>query len=153
MRVDRGVGSRTSLRACRSVLAGLVIVVIVACSQPPILIMVHNASASEFYLRVRWDYGEVHVLRSVAGSDGVVVSAQAGHPPATVELLRPDCSVVGSWAGRSGGMISIEAGGSARFGPIPADQPGPPAMDEVAGCGNTQFPAASNSPAAPPGGG
>lgn len=135
-------------------LAALVTVVTAACSsQPPILVAVHNASADEFYLRVRWAYGEVHVLRAPAHTDGQIVSAQAGEPPASIELLRPDCSAVGTWPGRLGGMITIEAAGSTSFGPIPSDEPGLLTIADVAACGNTQFPARSGSPAVSPGGG
>lgn len=138
--------------------AAAVAVVLAACSVHTFRVTAANSSAQEYYVRVRYDYGEVHVLHLPAHAQTVPLWMQAGELRATIDLLRPDCSVVGSWRDASGGMITIEADGSASFGAIPEDEAGgsplpEAAASEVTACGNTQFPAPSATVSPSPAGG
>jgi hypothetical protein len=131
-------------------------VVLSACSVHTFRVTAVNPSAGEYYVRVGYDYGEVHVLRLPARTQTIPVFGQAGELHATIDLLRPDCSVVGSWRDASGGLITIEVDGSASFAVIRGEEqatdPTLPEVNasEVAACGNTQFPAPSPTPSPSP---
>lgn len=135
-------------RSRRTVTGSLLVLTLfaAACSNEPILVTVHNPTNDEYLLRLSWSYGEVHVLRVPAGKGALATSVQAGYRP-LVEILRPDCSVIGSWALESSVLIRIGADGRPSIGPPEEPPPGtePPetVTEEVAACGATQFPASS----------
>lgn len=137
---------------------GLVVVAAVAvagCSLHSIGVGVSNSSGEVFYVRLHYDYGEIHVLKAPAHKDvDVLWFGEVGELQASIELLRPDCSVVGSWRSLSGGLIAIDAAGSASFGPT-SEQVVAYLLytDEVGACGATQFPPASPGPSVSPTGG
>lgn len=137
-------------RSRRTVIGSLLALALLAaaCSNEPILVTVHNPTNEEYLLRLSWSYGEVHVLRVPAGKGASAISLQAGYRP-LVEILRPDCSVVGSWTLEASALIPIGADGRSSIGPPEAPPPGtePPetVTEEVAACGATQFPEPSAS--------
>ncbi len=128
---------------------------VAGCGQHSIGVGVRNSSGEDFYVRLHYDYGEIHVLKAPAHKDvDVLWFGEVGELQATAELLRPDCSVVGSWRNASGGVITIDAAGSASFGPTSEQEVANlQYTDEVGACGATQFPPASPSPSASPTGG
>jgi hypothetical protein len=143
-------------RTLRVLLVATIATLIVAgCSLHSIGVGVSNSSGEDFYVRLHYDYGEIHVLKAPAHKDvDVVWFGEVGELQATIELLRPDCSVVGSWRNASGGMITIDAAGSASFGPASEQQVANLYYtDEVGACGATQFPPVSPSPSVSPTGG
>lgn len=129
-------------RAILVAVVALVALVAVGCSPKPIEIVVHNPTEESFLLRLGWSYGEVHVLRVPPGTWATVRSAQADYRP-LVELLRPDCSVLGSWTLEASALIRIGSDGGPTAGSLEALPPGTElaeiGTDEVAACGNTQF--------------
>jgi hypothetical protein len=139
--------------------AAIAVVLTAACSVHTFRVTAVNGSAEEYFVRVRYDYGEVHVLRLPALTQTIPVFGQAGELNATIDLLRPDCAVVGSWRDASGGLITIGAHGSASFGANPdEEQAGGSYLpevgaSEVAACGNTQFLAPSPTSSPSPTGG
>ncbi len=129
-------------------LATVATLIVAGCSLHSIGPGVSNSSGQDFYVRVHYDYGEIHVLRAPAHKDvDVVWFGEVGELQASIELLRPDCSVVGSWRNASGGLITIDAAGSASFGPA-SEQEAANLLntDEVGACGATQVPPASSGP-------
>ena len=129
--------------------------VVAGCSLHSIGVGVTNRSDEDFYVRLHYDYGEIHVLKAPAHKDvDVLWFGEVGELQASIELLRPDCSVVGSWRDASGGLITIDAAGSASFGPASEQEKANLlGTDEVGACGATQFPPASPSPSVSPNGG
>jgi hypothetical protein len=129
--------------------------IVAGCSLHSIGVGVSNSSGEDFYLRLHYDYGEIHVLKAPAHKDvDVLWFGEVGELQASIELLRPDCSVVGSWRNASGGLITIDAAGSASFGPASDQQVANLYYtDEVGACGATQFPPASPSQSVSPTGG
>jgi hypothetical protein len=122
-----------------------------ACSVHTFRVTAANNSAEEYYVRARFDDSEVHVLRLPAQSETIPVFTQAGDLHATIDLLRPDCSVVGSWRDISGGRITVAGDGSSSFTAISDEEPSGSAFPEVAAtevpaCGNTQFEAPTSTP-------
>ncbi len=129
--------------------------VVAGCSLHSIGVGVSNNSGQDFYVRLHYDYGEVHVLKAPAHTNvDVLWFGEVGELQASIELLRPDCSVVGSWRNASGGFITIDAAGSASFGSA-SDQEVANLFytDEVGACGATQFAPVSPSPSVSPTGG
>ncbi len=143
----------SSALSVRSLIVGALTALAVAgCGQHSIGVGVRNSSGQDFYVRVHYDYGEIHVLKATAHKDVEVIwFGEVGELQASIELLRPDCSMVGSWRNASGGMITIDTAGSASFGP-PSEQEVTNLQntDDVGACGATQFPSASPSPSGSP---
>ena len=151
----RTVAHRPSV-AVAALLAVVIALVMAGCTEPGppgIRVVVSNRSASDVLVRAHLGDGEVHVLRAPAHTDVELRDALADVPPPTIDILHGDCGVVGSWPMPSDGKITIDPSGSASLGPIPPDEPGDLLMDEVAACGNTQFPTGSPVPTASPSGG
>lgn len=132
-------------RRRRRVLGGLLVLAALAtaCASEPIYVTVDNPTADDYLLRLTWSYGEVHVFRVPSGKAAVAASLQSGYRP-LVEILRPDCSVVGSWTLEASALIRIGSDGRPSAGPPGASSPGtePPetVTEEVGACGATQFP-------------
>jgi hypothetical protein len=136
---------RAAARSRRRVLGGLLVlaVLIAACGgYEPIVVTVFNPTADEYLLRLSWSYGEVHVFRVPPGKGARAASLQAGYWP-LVEILRPDCAVLGSWTLEKSVLIRIAPDGRPSAGPPEEPPPGtePPetVTEEVATCGATQF--------------
>lgn len=131
-------------RRRRRVLGGLLALAALAaaCSSEPISVTVDNPTADEYLLRLSWSYGEVHVFRVPSGKGASAVSLQSGYRP-LVEILRPDCSVVGSWTLDASALIRIGPDGRPSVGPpgefSPGTEPPETVTEEVAACGATQF--------------
>lgn len=142
--------SRLTVRAL--FLAAVATLIVAGCSLHSIGVGVSNSSGEDFYVRLHYDYGEIHVLKAPAHKDVDVLGfEEVGELQASIELLRPDCSVVGSWRNASGGLITIDAAGSASFGPASEQEVANLYYtDEVGACGATQFPPASPSPSVSP---
>lgn len=121
--------------------------VVAGCSLHSIGVGVSNSSAQDFYARLHYDYGEIHVLKAPAHKNvDVLWFGEVGELQSSIEFLRPDCSVVGSWRNASGGLITIDAAGSASLGPTSEQEVANLLdTDEVGACGATQFPPASPS--------
>jgi hypothetical protein len=126
------------------VLGGLLVLAALAaaCSSEPISVTVANPTADEYLLRLSWSYGEVHVFRVPSGKGAFAVSLQSGYRP-LVEILRPDCSVVGSWTLDASALIRIGPDGRPSAGPpgefSSGTEPPETVTEEVAACGATQF--------------
>jgi hypothetical protein len=154
-----GLGSKSYPRSRLTVrallLAAVATLVVAGCSLHSIGVGVSNGSGEDFYVRLHYDYGEVQVLEAPAHTDvDVLWFGEVGELEASIELLRPDCSVVGSWRNASGGLITIDAAGSASFGPASEQQVANLGnTDEVGACGATQFPPTAPSASAAPTGG
>ena len=146
-------GLRLRVRAL--VLVVVATLIVAGCSLHSIGVGVSNSSGQDFYVRLHYDYGEIHVLKAPAHKNvDVLWFGEVGELQATIELLRPDCSVVGSWRNASGGSITIDAAGSASFGPISEQEVAYLGdTDEVGACGATQFPPGWPSPSVSPTGG
>jgi hypothetical protein len=136
------------LRIMTLVLVVVAAVAVAGCSLHSIGVGVSNSSGEDFYVRLHYDYGEIHVLWAPAHKDvDVLWFGEVGELQASIELLRPDCSVVGSWRNASGGLITIDAAGLARIGPASEQEVANLVYtDEVDACGATQFPPASPGP-------
>jgi hypothetical protein len=136
-------------------LAAVATLIVAGCGLHSIGVGVVNGSGEEFYVRLHYDDGEIHVLKAPAHKDvDVLWFGEVGDLQASIELLRPDCSVVGSWRNASGGLITIDAAGSASFGPASEQQVADLLdTDEIGACGATQFPSVSPSPSVSPTGG
>jgi hypothetical protein len=136
-------------------LAMVATLIVAGCSMHSLGVGVSNSSGQDFYVRLRYDYGEIHVLKAPAYKHvDVLWFGEVGELQASIELLRPDCSVVGSWRNASGGLITIDAAGSASFGPISEQEVANLFYtDEVGACGATQFPPGWPSPSVSPTGG
>lgn len=151
----RSVEHRSSV-AVAALLAAAITLVVAGCTEPGppgIRVVVSNQAGIDVLVRAHLGDGEVHVLRAPAHTNVEMRVALADVPPPTIDILHADCSVEGSWPVPSGAKITIDPSGSASLGPIPPDEPGDLLMDEVAACGNTQYPAGSPSPTASPSGG
>jgi hypothetical protein len=135
---------RAAPRPRRRVLGGLLALaaLVAACGYERIVVTVSNPTADEYLLRLSWSYGEVHVFRVPPGKGARAASLQAGYRP-LVEILRPDCAVLGSWTLEKSALIRIAPDGRPSAGPPEEPPPGtePPATvtEEVAACGATQF--------------
>jgi hypothetical protein len=131
-------------RRRRRVLGGLLVLAALAaaCSNEPISVTVANPTADEYLLRLSWSYGEVHVFRVPSGKGAFAVSLQSGYRP-LVEILRPDCSVVGSWTLDASALIRIGPDGRPSAGPpgefSSGTEPPETVTEEVGVCGATQF--------------
>jgi hypothetical protein len=136
-------------------LATVATLIVAGCSLHSIGVGVSNSSGEDFYVRLHLDYGEIHVLKAPAHQDVDVLGfVEVGELQASIELLRLDCTVVGSWRNTSGGLITIDAAGSASFGPTSEQQVANLSYTyEVGACGATQFPLTSPSPTVAPTGG
>jgi hypothetical protein len=146
---------RSPLTVRALLLAAVATLIVAGCSLHSIGVGVSNSSGQDFYVRLHYDYGEIHVLKAPAHKNvDVLWFGEVGELQATIELLRPDCSVVGSWRNASDGSITIDAAGSASFGPISEQEVAYLGdTEEVGACGATQFPPASPSPSVSPTGG
>ncbi len=133
-------------------LATVTTLIVAGCSLHSIGVGVSNSSGEGFYVRLHYDSGEIHVLKAPAHKDvDVLWFGEVGELQASIELLRPDCSVVGSWRNASGGLITIDAAGSASFGPASEQEVANLLdTDEVGACGATQFAPVSPSPSVLP---
>jgi hypothetical protein len=135
---------RAAPRPRRRVLGGLLALaaLVSACGYERIVVTVYNPTADEYLLRLSWSYGEVHVFRVPSGKGAFAVSLQSGYRP-LVEILRPDCSVVGSWTLDASALIRIGPDGRPSVGPpgefSPGTEPPETVTEEVAACGATQF--------------
>ena len=148
-----GLGPPAPVKAL--LFATIATLIVAGCSLHSIGVGVSNSSVEDFYVRLHYDYGETHVLKAPAHKNvDVLWFWEVGELQATIELLRPDCSVVGSWRNALGGLITIDAAGSASFGPASEQEVVDLFYtDEVGACGATQFPPASPSPSVSPTGG
>jgi hypothetical protein len=131
-------GLRLRVRAL--VLVVVATLIVAGCSLHSIGVGVSNSSGQDFYVRLHYDYGEIHVLKAPAHKNvDVLWFGEVGELQATIELLRPDCSVVGSWRNASGGSITIDAAGSASFGPISEQEVAYRRLTELQSAGRPPF--------------